>query len=140
VYAAGSISLAALERLVYAELDIERGELLPQYLFRIEIPADVELEVLDAKTLAVGWEAMRAPRDPAAEPTHLQKLGDRWYQRRRTVGLVVPSAHVPEEPNLLLNPGHEAFGRLAITRERVFLYTIRGSPAERACDDDHRAQ
>jgi RES domain-containing protein len=41
---------------------------------------------------------------------------------RRTVGLVVPSAHVPEESNLLLNPEHKAFGRLSVTRERVFAY------------------
>jgi RES domain-containing protein len=125
VYTAGSVSLAALERLVYAEVDIERREFLPQFLFRIEIPADLELEILEADALPTGWEAMRVPRDPAAEPTRLQKLGDTWYRRQRTVGLMVPSAHVPEESNLLLNPEHEAFRRLAITRERVFLYDAR---------------
>jgi RES domain-containing protein len=125
VYAAESVSLAALERLVYAEVDIERGEFLPQHLFRIEIPSELELEILHADALPTGWEAMRAPRDPAAEPTQLQTLGDTWYRQQRTVGLLVPSAHVPEESNLLLNPAHGAFRRLAITRERVFLYDPR---------------
>lgn len=125
VYAAASLSLAALERLVYAELDIERGEFLRHHLFRIEIPADVELAVVDPDALPAGWQVMRAPPDPAAQPTQLQKLGDAWYQQRRTVGLVVPSAHVPEEANLLLNPEHEAFRRLTVTRERVFLYDPR---------------
>jgi RES domain-containing protein len=125
VYAAESVSLAALERLVYAELDIERGEFLPHHLFRIEIPADVELETLEANALPPGWEAMRAPRDPAAALTQLQKLGDLWYHQQRTVGLMVPSAHVPEEFDLLLNARHGAFRRLAIARERVFLYDPR---------------
>lgn len=70
---------------------------------------------------------MTVPADPLAsrKRSALQELGDAWYQARKTVGLIVPSAHVPEEHNVLLNPTHPSFGELQITYERTFSYDRR---------------
>lgn len=127
VYTASSIALAALERLAYTEVDLERRELRPQHLFRIELPQSLPVDEVTVEALPRGWEAMAVPADPLAsrERSELQKLGDAWCQARRAVGLIVPSAHVPEERNVLLNPTHPSFGELRITYERVFSYDRR---------------
>jgi RES domain-containing protein len=90
VYAAPSVALAALERLIYYDFD----------------PA-----------------ADLYPRQHLS--TALQERGDTWYASQRTSGGVVPSAHVPEEPNLLLNPTHHDFPRIAIEYVREFHYVPR---------------
>lgn len=127
VYTASSIALAALERLAYTEVDLERRELRPQYLFRIELSSSLPLDEVTAEALPRGWEAMTVPADPLAsrKRSALQGLGDAWYQARKTVGLIVPSAHIPEEHNLLLNPTHPSFGELQITYVRPFSYDRR---------------
>lgn len=127
VYTASSVALAVLERLAYAEVDLERRELRPQHLFRIELPPSFPVDELTIEALPEGWEAMAVPADPLASRTRseLQELGDAWYQARKTVALIVPSAHVPEERNTLLNPTHPSFGELRIQYERVFSYDRR---------------
>jgi RES domain-containing protein len=37
------------------------------------------------------------------------KFGSRWLMEKRSVGLKVPSAILPEEYNLIVNPAHEKF-------------------------------
>lgn len=127
VYTASSIALAALERLAYTEVDLERRELRPQHLFRIELPPSLPVDEVTAEALPRGWEAMAVPADPLAsrKRSELQELGDAWYLARKTVALIVPSAHVPEERNALLNPTHPSFGELRITYERAFSYDRR---------------
>lgn len=96
-----------------------------QHLFRIEIPARVAVEVLDPQTLPARWTAMSAPLDAAAPLTPLQVLGDAWCRERRSVAWLVPSALVPEEPNVLLNPDHPDWRKLAIEPVRPFRYDAR---------------
>lgn len=125
VYAAGSISLAALERLIYLRFDPAAGMFPEQHLFRIEVPAQVRIESAEIADLPKSWTRMAAPLDPLAPPTPLQKLGDAWWEARRCAAWVVPSALVPEEPNVLLNPIHPDFGALRIDYARPFRYDPR---------------
>ncbi len=125
VYAAGSISLAALERLVYLRLDPTTGRLPQQHLFRIELPARQPAARLAAAELPADWQRMAAPLDPGAPLTALQRLGDAWWRAGDSVAWLVPSAIVPEEVNVLLHPGHPAWPRLTVTYARPFTYDPR---------------
>jgi RES domain-containing protein len=44
----------------------------------------------------------------------LQRLGDAWVKAGNSVILAVPSAIVPNELNLLLNPRHPNFAKIDI--------------------------
>ena len=96
-----------------------------QHLYRVEIPERVAVETVDSERLPAGWTGLAAPLDETAPVTPLQKLGDAWWAARRTVAWLVPSALVPEEPNVLLHPEHPDFGKLRIERTRAFRYDPR---------------
>jgi RES domain-containing protein len=108
VYAATTLSLAALEILGHVEPDEAR----PYWSFRVEVPDDA-VEVLDPGALRRGWNAAR-PRPATA------RIGGAWAASLRTLALLVPSVHVPggEERNVLLNPRHPAFVQLIIDEPR----------------------
>lgn len=46
----------------------------------------------------------------------IQAIGDAWHRNRKSLALRVPSALCPDECNLLINPEHEHFDRLAVIR------------------------
>jgi RES domain-containing protein len=96
-----------------------------QHLFRVEIPPRVAVEVLDPQTLPARWAAISAPLDATAPLTPLQALGDAWWTSRRAVAWMVPSALVPEEPNVLLHPDHPDWRRLKIEAVRAFRFDPR---------------
>lgn len=91
VYAAEHLATCVLELLVH----LADGPLPPLVRLRLEVPEE-GLEVVPAAALPAGW---RAPAPPEA----LQDLGRRLVASGG-VGLVLPSAVVPEERNLVLNP------------------------------------
>ena len=96
-----------------------------QHLYRVEIPERVAIEAVEPERLPSGWTGLAAPLDATAPATPLQKLGDAWWVARRSVAWVVPSALVPEEPNVLLHPEHPDFATLRIERTRAFRYDPR---------------
>lgn len=107
VYASEHLSLAVLELLVHVESDD-----LPENLvaFRLELPDDLCERRADVPS---HWLV-----DPLRRQS--RRYGDAWAAERRSVGLVVPSAVVPQESNLLLNPAHPQFGEVRIVDEHPF--------------------
>ncbi|MEB2346223.1 MAG: RES family NAD+ phosphorylase [Deltaproteobacteria bacterium] len=104
VYTAESRSLAVLEQLVH----LSRNRLPPHFVcFAVDVPDDLEVPALAPAGLPPDWR--RQPGPPA-----LRDLGTRWAASRASACLAVPSAIVPGERNLLLNPAHPDFPRLAI--------------------------
>jgi len=101
VYASTSLALAAVETFVHLE-----PLLLPDDLVSIEgeIPGSFEIGQLHLTALPPDW---RRPGDES-----LQKFGDQWVRLGHTVALLVPSAAIPGEWNLLLNPSHPDFSRI----------------------------
>jgi RES domain-containing protein len=98
VYTSESLALAELEILVNLPTD----RLLSSYVaFRAEIP-DGRIEALGQTQLPDTWREAPAP-DAAKE------IGDRWLESERSLALRVPSAVVPAEDNVLINPRHPAF-------------------------------
>lgn len=109
VYTSSSLSLAVLETLVNAG-----RESLPDDLVQIEIevPDSLAAETVDPSLLTPSWRSYPAPAE-------LPSFGGAWLRERRTPLLRVPSAVVPEEWNLLINPAHPHASRIeAVTLRR----------------------
>lgn len=103
VYASESLALAMLEIMANARRRIPPGKVF----VTVDLPDDLRLEQLRPQDLPARWTTAPAPR-------RLQELGDDWVRRKRSVALIVPSAIVPVESNVLLNPSHRDFGRLVV--------------------------
>jgi RES domain-containing protein len=102
-YAASSRSLAELEILVH----IDRTRAPNDYVF---VEADVPnnaIETVKIEGLPADWRTMPPPPD-------LRVIGDAWVRAQRSLALRVPSAVIPEEFNLLVNPAHPRFPELRI--------------------------
>ncbi|MDB6168085.1 MAG: hypothetical protein JWM88_949 [Verrucomicrobia bacterium] len=92
-YAAESLSLATLERLVhYKRFDA----LNPHVVYQLEVP-DGAIQRVGVPPK--GWDG----EDPLPAA---QAIGNRWCDRRESPALLVPSAVTRGEHNLLLNPRH----------------------------------
>lgn len=115
VYLSGSIALAALEVLVHTT---ERAGLLEAFV-SIEVEFEEELlQVLDAGSLPAGWNSF-------PEPASTKRIGDAWIDSRSSALLAVPSAVVPQEANLLLNPLHPDFTRVVRGEPQAFVFDLR---------------
>lgn len=100
IYAAGSLALAMLERLV------QRGVIGSAMVVMAEVPEDVAVtDLLGAPP--PGWMALGSPEAVAA--------GAAWLRAGATALLRVPSVLVPSEPNYAINPAHPDAARIAIS-------------------------
>ena len=99
VYASEHLSLAVLEILVHSQTPEQRQ--VARALAEISLP--------DALIEAVPRRLLRADFGNHSPRAYTQAIGDEWLDSRRSVGLIVPSAIVTIESNLLLNPMHPAF-------------------------------
>jgi len=115
VYAATTLSLAALEILGHVEPDEARR----YFYYRIVAP-DESVARLASSALPRRWSSPRPLRSTA-------RLGGEWAASRRSVALLVPSVHVPtgEELNVLLNPRHPDFSRIEIGRPQPYSFDAR---------------
>jgi len=118
VYASGSLSLASLEVLVHADL-----ELVPRDLVAIEldVPASVKISTVSQRALPRTWR-----RHPA--PAAVQRIGNAWLDRLSSCVLRVPSVVIPSESNFLLNPKHADIEKLRVVRKSDFRFDPRLVP------------
>ncbi|MSQ72062.1 MAG: RES domain-containing protein [Betaproteobacteria bacterium] len=113
VYLSSTLSLAALEIFVHLGDDAARLDFV---YFEVGIPASLPVTTLTRRPK--GW------RDEP--PTNASMcLGDRWLRAGTAALLQVPSAIVPSESNLILNPRHPDSARLRIAAARVFQFDPR---------------
>jgi len=113
VHASASLALAAMERFVHLGED---GLHIPFVSFRIDIPGTVQGQ--HCRRAPAGWRD-----EPPQEPS--MRCGSAWLRRGNTVVRVVPSAIVPSQSNVLLNPLHPDFGKIRIGRVRPFAFDPR---------------
>jgi RES domain-containing protein len=115
VYAAATLSLAALEMLVRTDRAVAPPDLMA---LELEIPDSVDVERLPVAKLPAGWDAY-----PFRATT--QRLGTHWVAVGRTAVLEVPSAVIPRECNYLLNPVHADFARVRVVGRTPFSFDSR---------------
>ena len=115
VYTSRTLSLAALELYVNVEPDEVPGAFV---CLESQVPDGVSQERIEATSLPRAWR-----RCPA--PAALQAIGQGWLQRGKTLLLIVPSVVIPEECNVLVNPRHPEFSRLAIRPPKPFSFDPR---------------
>jgi Uncharacterized conserved protein len=103
VYTSESLALAELEIMVH----LPTSHLLASYVaFRARLP-DETVETLDRATLPSNWRQSPVPRS-------VQAVGDAWLQSGSSLALRVPSAVVPAEDNVLINPQHARFEEVTV--------------------------
>ncbi|HJT89168.1 MAG TPA: RES family NAD+ phosphorylase [Bryobacteraceae bacterium] len=114
VYASTSLALAAVETFVNLEPNLRPADLVS---IEGNIPDKVEVARLDPEALPAGWYASREES--------LRRFGDEWIRRGKTVGLLVPSAAIRGEWNVLLNPIHSHFRRIEFRDPEPFDFDTR---------------
>ncbi len=104
-FASETISLAMLEILVH----LRKSSPLASYvLLSVEFLENMVLD-LDYALLPKNWRSFPAP-------PRVQAIGDAWVKANSSVMLRVPSVIVPREHNFLINPVHNDFSKLIISR------------------------
>ena len=115
VFTSATLSLAALERFVHTDVDLEPADL-------VAIPVDIHdhtaIAAVAVDDCPPEWRSFPAP--PA-----LAAIGARWLGAGETAVLAVPSVVIPHERNYVLNPRHRAFARLTIGSPEAFSFDPR---------------
>jgi RES domain-containing protein len=96
VYLSSALSLAALEYLVHVDVADVPSDLVAREL---ELPDAASVQAVNAADLPLDWSTV--PDHPAC-----LERGDEWLRAGASLLLRVPSAVVPIESNVLLNPAH----------------------------------
>jgi len=115
VYTSTTLALAALEYLVHVDPTDVPADLVA---LTIEVPDDVAIERVNTARLPKRW--MQSASCPEC-----QALGDAWLAGGKTALLSGPSAPVPEENNVMVNPRHVDAARVQITSQRKFAFDSR---------------
>ena len=129
MFTSATLSLAALERFVHTDSDLEPADLLA---IPVEFRDDVAIDAVKVETLPVDWRAFPAPPRLAA-------IGEEWFRASTTPVLSVPSVVIPHERNFVLNPTHRDFSQIVIGPSEPFsfdptMWKIRGIVPERDID------
>lgn len=114
VYCASHLSLAVLEYFVHLPPGMRRRDALPRM-------TAVELRLDGGAVEVTGEEALLRLDDPAWCRAH----GDDWLRRGEAPALEVPSAVVPQERNVILNPRHGDFGRVRVVGMERYRFDVR---------------
>ena len=116
VYTSRSVALAYLESLAHLGREVPQN----RFLIRIVVP--------DRVWSAALWPKMKdLPRTWRAEPAGIgsMQFGDRWLASGGSALLCLPSAIVPEDTNVLINPVHPDARLIRGRVERQLLYDPR---------------
>jgi len=100
VYCASSRALAALEMLVHVG---RQGARKTWHCCPAEVPHELIEDPADLGPVPDQW---------ATRETWSRDTGTDWIQEKRSLALRLPSAVIPEETNVLLNPQHPAFNQV----------------------------
>jgi RES domain-containing protein len=117
IYAGLSVEICAMEKLAHT------GHILPAdlMLVALSLPDDMVLyETVDSAALP-GWAAT----PPGAVSVD---CGTGFLRSLRALGLIVPSAIVPEARNIVLNPLHPRFAEVCFEIVRPFVFDQRLRP------------
>ena len=115
VFTSATLSLAALERFVHCDSDLEPVDLVA---IPVDIGQNISIESVRVEDLPPEWRSFPAP--PA-----LALIGEQWFRASRTAILSVPSVVIPLERNFVLNPIHREFAQVSIGQPEPFSFDPR---------------
>jgi RES domain-containing protein len=115
VYCAATAALAVLEVRVHLDLVVTPGDYV---LMGITVPETVAARTVSATDLPAGWQSPGGEDDCRA-------IGDDWLETCSHAILIVPSAIIAVENNVLLNPRHPDTARLPSPRLMPFAWDDR---------------
>ena len=113
VYTSTTISLSLLELFIHkASYD----EILSNFLMTIEISGDIEIPEIKLSKLKEDW---------STDEGNTRWIGDEFLKSASSLLLKVPSAIIPEETNVLINPRHKDFKKVKVKTARRFDFDAR---------------
>ncbi len=115
VYAGMTPEITAMEKLVHT------GDILPSelVLVRFALPDIKSLyRSCEVEDLPKGWDAL--PGSSSAV-----NIGDSFVMEGNFLGMIIPSAVMPEAKNIILNPNHKAFASVSMNVIRPFEFDSR---------------
>lgn len=96
-------------------VNLDPGLAPPKLVFiTVDVPEDI-ITTMDIATLPSGWRTYPAP-------DVVKDIGTKWVKAGTSAALLVPSAVMPEERNLLLNPEHADFRRVKVGKPSKFTF------------------
>ncbi len=112
VYVSETLSLAALELFIhFTRKDIKLSKSL--VAIPVDIPKSLKIVEVSVKDLNPDWRI-----SPPSNST--KDIGTEWARKGVSSILRVPSALIPDEYNLVLNPGHADFIKIKIGKPQPF--------------------
>lgn len=117
IYVSETLSLAAIELFVhFTRKDIKLSKSL--VAIHADIPDSLKIAEVSIKDLDSGWR-----KSPPSNST--KDIGTEWAQNKTFPILRVPSAVIPDEYNLVLNPVHAEFKKIKIGKPQPFTFDER---------------
>ncbi len=106
VYVSESLSLAALELFIhFPRKEIKLSASL--VAIPVDIPVSLKMVDISVKDLNPDWRT-------SPPPNSTRDIGTEWVKRGATLILRAPSAIIPDEYNLVINPNHADFNKIKI--------------------------
>jgi RES domain-containing protein len=112
VYTSTTISLSLLELLVHST---SYEEVQCNWLMRIDMP-DIFTASLTDLSLKPNW---------MDDPDYSRFIGNTFLKSKKSMLIQVPSAIIPEENNVLINPLHPDLKKVKIIKASPFQFDIR---------------
>jgi RES domain-containing protein len=114
LYTTSNRSLACLENLVHRR---SLGSDAAFRLVTLSIPPSVKGITINPVQLPPNWNQVT---DKAWNVC--RAIGDDWFHNSRSLYLKVPSAIIPEEENILINPNHSAIKKVKVVKVERFVF------------------
>ncbi len=112
VYVSETQSLAILELFIhFTRIDITLSKSL--FAIPVEIPDSLKIIEVSLKDLKSDWRL-------SPPPGSTRDIGTKWVRKGTSAILRVPSAIIPEECNVAINPQHPDFAKIKIGGPKHF--------------------
>lgn len=112
IYTSSAISLALLELLIHSA---SYEEIHSNVLIQIEVP-DIPIKSLAKTSLKLNWQK---------DIDYSRFIGNEFLKNKESLLLKVPSAVIPDEYNVLINPGHSGVKKVKLISAKIFEFDIR---------------